>query len=143
MLPAMTQQGELRANSDMMLRLLDQLRTAEETKRATSPGSEDFARLAHDVKELAHTVVRWSELQLRQANEALAAPGAADSPPLAEVQPRRLDEVLAEWRRAEIRVSQARPDDPDAAGLAAEVDRLRTEYRELQSRKHAEHAADA
>jgi hypothetical protein len=131
--------SELRATSDLMLRLVDRLRAAEVTKRAESPGTETFARLAWEVTELARTVTRWSELQLRQANEALAS--AVDtaetdgSPALDTIPARRLDVVLAEWRQAEIRLSQALPGSPEVEAASEAAARLRDEYRTLQDRK--------
>jgi hypothetical protein len=115
--------------------MLDQIKDMEQQKRGETPGTEEFARLAYDVAELARTVMRWSELQLRQANEALGAGAPPSAPPLREVSSRRLDVVLAEWRQAEIRLSQASPGSPDAAEAAADAARLRLEYRALQERK--------
>ena len=132
----MSDDTELRATSDRMLGMLDQLRELETRKRELTPGTEEFARLAWDVADLARTTVRWSELQLRQANEALEAGTAQPAVALVDVPVRRLDEVLAEWRQAEIRLSQALPGSPDAEAAAQDASRLRAEYGELQARKH-------
>lgn len=137
--PGMAAEGELRATSDLMLVMVDRLRAAEEAKRALAPGSREFARLAYDVVEIARTVTRWSELQLRQANEFVVDTDRPQPPTLRETPKRRLDEILAEWRQAEIRLSHASPDDPEARTAAEAVDRLRDEYRELQARKLADH----
>jgi hypothetical protein len=135
----MTDSSELRATSDMMLRMLDELAALERRKRDLVPGTEEFSSLAWEVADLARTTVRWSELQLRQANEAMERgqdrPGVA----LVEVPTRRLDEVLAEWRQAEIRLSQAQPGSDEAEEAAAEATRLRLEYTRLQERKLEEH----
>jgi len=130
----MTEQSELRATSDSMLSMLDRVRELESRKRELAPGTEAFAKLAWDVAEQARLIVRWSELQLRQANEMLSQP-AASKVPLVDVPPRRLDTVLAEWRQAEMRLSQASPGSPDAERAAGDVARLRDEYRVLQERK--------
>jgi hypothetical protein len=135
----MTHESELRATSDLMLEMLERLRRAEDAKRALTPGTAEFARMAWDVLELARTVTRWSELQLRQANEFLAD-GKADAP-LEAAPKRRLDAVLAEWRQSEIRLSHAPPGSSQAIIAAADADRLREEYRELQDRKLADHQA--
>jgi hypothetical protein len=129
----MTDDTELRATSDRMLAILDQLSALERRKRELAPGTEAFAALAWDVVEGARTAVRWAELQLRQANQALA--GGEAERPLVDVKPRRLDEVLAEWRQAEIRLSQAAPGSREADDAATDAERLRLEYRELQERK--------
>jgi hypothetical protein len=129
----MTNERELRATSDLMLEQLSRLRLAEEAKRRLVPGTREFAELAFEVVERSRTTLRWAEIQLRQANASLAEPGVAPSP-LVDVRARRLDQVLAEWRQAEIRLSQAIPG-ADADEAAALVDRLREEYRRLQDRK--------
>lgn len=134
--------GDLRATSDLMLEMVDRLRAAEEAKRGMAPGSPGFAPKAFEVLELARTVTRWAELQLRQANEAPRPGESAPSPALRDVPKRRLDEVLAEWRQAEIRLSQAHPDSGDRRTAADDADRLRDEYRELQARKMSEHRGE-
>jgi hypothetical protein len=132
----MNNDRELRATSDRMLGMLDELRALEMRKRGLTPGTDEFARLAWDVADLARTAVRWSELQLRQANEALAVGASEPAVALVDVPPRRLDEVLAEWRQAEIRLSQTQPGSPEAEAASMDVTRLRAEYGELQARKH-------
>ncbi|HEX5829286.1 MAG TPA: hypothetical protein VFY23_17290 [Candidatus Limnocylindrales bacterium] len=145
----MSEPSELRATSDLMLDMVDRLRALEERKRDRVPGDADFTRLAWEIAELARTVLRWSELQLRQANEVRADTGR-DGPsgdgdpgepprPLAMTEPRRLDVVLAEWRQAEIRLSQAPFGSREAGAAAVDAARLRTEYRRLQERKLDEH----
>jgi hypothetical protein len=134
----MSEEGELRATSDLMLVMVDRLREAEEAKRALAPGSREFARLAYEIVEISRTVTRWSELQLRQANEFAMDADRPQPPTLRDTPKRRLDEILAEWRQAEIRLSHASPDDPEARAAAEAVDRLREEYREQQARKIAD-----
>jgi hypothetical protein len=129
--------------------MVDRLRVLEERKRDRAPGDEDFTRLAWEVSELARTVLRWAELQLRQANEVRGdadrggPAGAGDAAealrPLAMIEPRRLDVVLAEWRQAEVRLSQAPFGSPEAEAASADAARLRAEYRRLQERKLDEH----
>lgn len=133
----MSDDSELRATSDLMLQMVDRLREAEVLKRDHAPGSDEFARLAYEVMELSRNVTRWSELQLRQANEAAEHREGPEptAPVLADVPARRLDVVLAEWRQAEIRLSQSLPGSQDVAEAAADAERLRLEYRELQARK--------
>jgi aryl carrier-like protein len=131
----MSDESELRATSDLMLQMLDEIRDIELAKRAETPGSDAFAQLAYDVTERVRTVVSWSELQLRQANEMHGSAPSDGGRPLESIEPRRLDVVLAEWRQAEIRLSQAEPGSPEANDAAADAERLRVEYRSLQERK--------
>ena len=130
----MAEESELRATSDSMLSMLDRVRELESRKRELAPGTKAFAHLAWEVAEQARLIMRWSELQLRQANEALGQPETSKVA-LVDVPPRRLDAVLAEWRQAEMRLSQASPGSPEAERAAADVARLRDEYRVLQERK--------
>jgi hypothetical protein len=134
----MSDESELRATSDSMLTMVDRLRALESAKREEVVGTETFARLAWDVLESARVVQRWAELQLRQANEALADGGPSADVPLVDVPPRRLDVVLAEWRKAEVVLSLAEPGTPEADRAADDVARLRNEYGVLQERKLSE-----
>ena len=118
----------------MMLEMLERLRAAEQEKRGRLPGTREFADLAFEVLELSRMVTRWAEHQLQQANERLAeVPPSAI--PLSETSKRRLDEVLAEWRQAEIQLSVVLPGSPEYAAATAAVERLREEYRGLQDAK--------
>ena len=118
----------------MMLEMLERLKTAEQVKRGHLPGTREFADLAFEVLELSRMVTRWAEHQLQQANERLAEVPPA-SVPLSETAKRRLDEVLAEWRQAEMTQSLALPGSPEADQAAEDVVRLRREYGILQERK--------
>ena len=118
----------------MMLEMLERLRAAEQVKRGHLPGTREFADLAFEVLELSRMVMRWAEHQLQQATEALAEQPAA-SVPLSHTSKRRLDEVLAEWRQAEIQLSLSTPSSPEYASATAAVERLREEYRKLQDEK--------
>jgi hypothetical protein len=134
----MNNHGELRATSDMMLDMLERLRAAEQVKRGHLPGTREFAELAFEVLELSRMVTRWAEHQLQQANERLAE--VPSTVPLAQTAKRRLDEVLAEWRQAEMQLSVALPGSPDYAHATTSVERLREEYRALQAEKMGGHA---
>ena len=137
----MSEESELRATSDSMLQMLDRIKDLESRKREEVVGTERFSRLAWEVNEAARLVQRWAELQLRQANQARAEDGSSAALPLVAISPRRLDVVLAEWRQAEIVLSQAQPESPAADRAAEEVARLRREYGILQERKLEEQRA--
>ena len=131
----MSDDSELRATSDSMLAMIDRLRDLESRKRQEVVGTETFARLAWEVLEAARMAQRWAELQLRQANEALVDDEPSADVPLVDVPARRLDVVLAEWRQAEVVLSQALPGSGEADRAADDVARLRREYGILQERK--------
>ena len=137
----MSEESELRATSDSMLQMLDRIKDLESRKREEVVGTERFSRLAWEVNEAARLVQRWAELQLRQANQARAEDGSSAALPLVAISPRRLDVVLAEWRQAEIVLSQALPESPEADRAAEDVARLRREYGVLQERKLEEQRA--
>ena len=118
----------------MMLEMLERLQAAEQLKRGHLPGTREFADLAFEVLELSRMVTRWAEHQLQQANERLAELPPS-SVPLSETSKRRLDEVLAEWRQAEIQLSLVLPGSTEYATATASVERLREEYRQLQDAK--------
>ena len=118
-----------------MLAMLDRLRDLESRKRREIVGTETFAQLAWEVVDVARLVQRWAEIQLRQANEALVDDTASMDVPLEDVPARRLDVVLAEWRQAEMVLSERLPGSPEAERAADDVARLRREYGILQERK--------
>jgi hypothetical protein len=58
----------------------------------------------------------------------LGSPQAPDVP--IEAMKREVRDILADWRDAERRAGLAQPGSPDALAAAADVKRLRAEYRE-------------
>jgi hypothetical protein len=54
--------------------------------------------------------------------------GTLPAEPLAAVEPRPLDRILAAWREAQLRFEMAKPGSPEAHGAADEIERLREEY---------------
>jgi hypothetical protein len=91
-----------------------------------------LVKIAADVETIALRVlgstVRQRELAEDASEQAgLASPDAVGQS-IAEV-PREIHVILAEWRDAERRATEARPESAEAAAAAAEVDRLRAEYR--------------
>ena len=121
-----------------MLAALTRLRDLESRKRREIVGTETFAQLAWEVVEAARLVQRWAEIQLRQANEALVDDTPSIDVPLGDVPARRLDIILAEWRQAEMVLSQALPGSREAERASDDVARLRAEYGVLQDRKLTE-----
>ena len=127
----MTDEGEMRASSDAMLKMLERLHTVEMEKRAAPVGSDEFVSLAAEAERISRVVFRWSGLQQQMADQSVVAVGRGelDGRPLSTVQPRPLDRILAQWREAQIRLEIARPGSPEAEAAAADVERLREEYR--------------
>jgi hypothetical protein len=135
----MKRQGEFRASTDQMLAMIDELRRLERAKQSTAVGTAEFIDLAHATEELARRVFRWSAMQsqMAEASPRDVATGELSATPLIEVEPRPLDRILANWREAQLRFELARPGSAEAELAAADVERLREEYRATQGSKFA------
>jgi hypothetical protein len=123
---------ELRATSDALLEDLSVLAGLEQEKRSLMPDSPRLVALAEEIEQLAARVLGQSKRQ-RSLSEvvndhAQTTPDAASAPSI-EQTPREIHLILADWRDAERRTSEAPPDSADATAAAAEVDRYREEYR--------------
>ena len=127
----MPDRGDLRATADQMLEILDELRAIEVAKRSAPIGSAEFIELARSALNHGRLAFRWTDLQLRLAEEASARVARGEDPRdlrIEDVTPRPLDQVLALWREAQIRLDIAEPGSSEAAAAAAEIERLREEY---------------
>ena len=123
---------DLRFTSDEMLRALERLRELEERKRKLTPGTKSFLKLAEEVEQLAATVFDRTREQTLGADRsvALREQAGVEPRPIDEVPPiRELHLILAEWRDAERRLTEAVPDTIQASDAEADVERLRQEYR--------------
>jgi hypothetical protein len=129
--------AEIRAAADHMLQLMDDVRNSEETKRTVPLGSEAFVELALRVATNARVVSRWADLQLQLAQ---SMPYGVEDVTIADVQPRRLERVLALWREAQIRLELAPPGSAASAKAVEDIERLRNEY---QAGFELRHEADA
>jgi hypothetical protein len=120
----------LRTVSDEMLRTLDQLQLLEHEKRAESPGSVRFVRLAKEIEKLAAMIFAQTSTQQTLAEQSLAASRAgADITPIKEVVTTRdVSEILADWRAAERELASTSIDSAEHAKAAGDVRRLREEY---------------
>jgi len=121
---------ELRTVSDDMLHTLDQLQLLEHEKRAESPGSVRFVRLATEIEKLAARVFAQTSRQQTQAEQSRAATKAgADLAPIDEVVTTRdVSAILTEWRAAERELAATSVDSAEHAKVAADIRRLREEY---------------
>ena len=133
---------ELRATSDHMFAIIDRLAHVEREKREVAIGSDAFVELAAEVEQLSRLVFRWSGFQMELARESSAAAARGDAPnrPIAMIEPRALDRVLALWREAQIRMELAKPGSPEARAATNDIERLREEYHETTDTLLAEDA---
>ena len=124
--------GALRATSDALLNDLDSLQALEQEKRAIEPGDPRLTDVADQIAQLAARVLGASVRQrtLTERVNHLVATGSPDAPdaPIEDI-PREMRLILADWRDAERRASMSAPGSADAVAAAADIDRLRDEYR--------------
>jgi hypothetical protein len=122
---------ELRSTSDALLEDLAVLAGLEREKRSLNPDSPRLVSLAEEIEQLAARVLGQSKRQRSLSevvNDHAQATGAA-RPPSIEDTPREIHLILADWRDAERRASDAPAGSAEAGAAEAEVDRLREEYR--------------
>lgn len=123
----------LRGASDTFIAALEELHRIEVAKRAEPPGTDRFVELARQARDLATEVLVASSSQEHLAEVAAAITDAKPDAVLTPIEdtptPREVHEVLAEWREAERRLAAAEPGSTEAISAAADVRRLRTEYR--------------
>jgi hypothetical protein len=131
----MSGEQEFRATTDQMLDMIDRLRASERSKQNVDYGSPQFVELAAEAERLSRIVFRWASMQMQMAGVAASAVsrGEQSPAPLAEVVPRRLDRILANWREAQMRLEIAKPGTPEASAAADDLERFREEYRATQS----------
>lgn len=114
------------------MRDLEQLEELERQKRQMPTNDPRLVQIAADVETIALRVLGSTVRQRELAEDASERTGhgatGATAESIAEV-PREIHAILAEWRDAERRATEARPASAEAAAAAAEVDRLRAEYR--------------
>jgi hypothetical protein len=124
--------SRLKATSDTLLADLEQLEALEREKRQLTPGDPRLVELATAVEEVARRLLGASVHQ-RELSAVVNRLVEHDSPaapsdPIEETH-REIHEILADWRLAERRLSEADPASPEALGAQADVDRFREEYR--------------
>ena len=127
----MPDHGDLRATADQMLEILDELRAMEIAKRAAPIGSTEFIELARSALNHGRLAFRWTDLQLRLAEEAAARVARGEEASdvrIDDITPRPLEQILSQWREAQIRFEIAEPGSAEAAAAAVEIERLREEY---------------
>jgi hypothetical protein len=129
----MSLERELRDTSDSLLRALDRMNDLEGEKRAVPTGSPRFVELASRVEDLAVEVLRRTERQMSLAEDTqerrLAGGGIGRPVATIPAAPRELALILSEWRDAERQLADSDPASGEASVAAANVRRLREEYR--------------
>jgi hypothetical protein len=122
----------LRANSDALLDDLALLAALEQEKRTLLPNSPRLVSLAEEIEQLAARVLGQSRRQRSLSevvtDQAQAAPSTVIVPSIEET-PREIHLILADWREAERRASDAAPGSPEAVDAENAIERLREEYR--------------
>lgn len=122
----------LRATSDALLRDLEQLAEIEREKGEMSPDDPRLVELAAEVETLALRVlgrtVRQRELTEETGDLIRSGSPGAPTDTIAST-PREIHLILAEWRDAERRATEAAPGSAAAAAADSEIYRLREEYR--------------
>ena len=142
--PAALDEGELRAIADQLLTILGELRAIEEQKRETSLGSEAFVSLAETAEAQGRLAFRWTGLQLELAREVARRRATGEIEPdvrIVDIQPKRLDRILASWREAQFRLELAKPGTAEADAAADRIERLQDEYRAVAKSQAADAAA--
>ena len=121
---------DLRIVSDEMLRTLEQLQRLESEKRAESPGTPRFLKLAREVEKLAAMVFAQTSAQQSLAEQThQAARSGAEIAPIEEITAARdVSVILSEWRDAERRLAATAKETAEHAKAAGDVRRLREEY---------------
>lgn len=130
----MEDQHELRAHSDHMVQLIERLHELEEEKHHVGVGTPRFVELAEEIDRLSRLVFRWSGMQFQSAEHAATRLERGEITPQAldEVEPRRLDVILAAWREAQFRFELAHPGSAEAQEAADDIERLREEFQASQ-----------
>jgi hypothetical protein len=129
----MSLEQELRGTSDSLLRALDRMNDMESEKRLLPTGSSRFVELAQEIERLAVDLLKQTQEQtsLAETTVARAVTGAGPGRPIESIPaaPRDLSAILSDWRDAERALAMSDPASSDAAIAAANVRRLREEYR--------------
>jgi Spy/CpxP family protein refolding chaperone len=128
-------EGRLRAASDGIQLISQQLHALEEQKRSVQPNDPRFVQLAGLVRMVAAEL-----LDLASAEEAFASEVnrvGADLERIEQVPPRQhLQEILEEWRAVERQLAAAPPSSAEARALVERFEQLRDEYARASDDKH-------
>jgi uncharacterized damage-inducible protein DinB len=125
----------LRAASDGIQLISQQLHALEEQKRSVEPNDPRFVQLAGLVRTVAAELLELASAEEAFANELSQA--GADLEPIEQVPPRQhLKEILEEWRAVERELALAPPSSAEARALVERFEQLRGEYARASEDKH-------
>jgi hypothetical protein len=124
---------ELRRRSDQIVETIAKLANLEVDKREAQPGTAAFVDTARSVRKLAQTLLDLARDEQRLAERLQRlredAGGAVPGRPIAQVPGvRPIAVVLAEWREAERRLTEAEAGSEAEQAAEADAARLREEY---------------
>ena len=123
---------ELRSTSDALLDDLAMLAGLEQEKRSLPHDSPRLVSLAEEIEQLAMRVLGQSRRQ-RSLSETVndqSQPGSGvATAPSIEATPREIHLILADWRHAERRATEASAGSPEQREAEDAIERLREEYR--------------
>ena len=127
--------AELRRTSDLFMQRLDRLHDLESRKRELPPDEAEFVRLAREIEDLSRALLFTGGQQVELAEEVhheAKRNNVAVDQPIRDTPPRRdAVAILAELRAAERRLSAAEMNSEDEVLAREEVERLRSEYRQV------------
>lgn len=134
--------GALRATSDRLLQLVDEVAAAERGKRMIPAGSTEFVTAANDVAVLVRRLARWADRERELATRTVdaAASGDLERVAIESVEPRPAHRILADWRDAAIRYELAPRDSAERARAMDDFTRHREEYGRMADDRRAEYA---
>ena len=131
----MTGEAELRRTSDAFLSRVERLHDLELRKRTLTPGTPEMIQLAKEIEDLSSEVLGWAKREADLA-ELAGKRQPTNIRPIAEVPPRAVPDILAEWRDAERTFDAQTPGTPGWEAARVDVESLRDEYRRaLEVRK--------
>jgi hypothetical protein len=126
----------LRAASDAIQLMVQQLHALETQKRRVEPRDRRFIELAALVRSTATELLQLATTEETFARELSLRPGSVDLPAIAEVAPRHdLREILEEWREVERLLTSVDPSSAEAVALVAKFEHLRAEYARASDEK--------
>jgi hypothetical protein len=120
-----------------MLEIIDRLRQLEEDKREAEVGTPEFVSMATEAEGLSRDVFRWSQLQddLAKASTRRRETGEVSGRSIEATPVRPLQQILADWREAEVRLQRQAPGSPEARSTTREIEGLREQYRAIHEAK--------
>jgi hypothetical protein len=120
-----------------VLEIIDRLRQLEEDKREAEIGTPEFVAMATEAEGLSRDVFRWSQLQddLAKASTRRRDGGGFSGRSIEDTPVRPLQQILADWREAEVRLQRLVPGSPEATSATREIERLREQYQAIHDTK--------